>query len=213
MNLDILGDLTKKALVKLDDSPFFKESQAYLAGGTGLAIHLGHRYSFDLDFFARKKFEEDLIIDLLDQSGRFKLERRHWKTILGKFEDVKFSLFFLKYRLIAPSAIILRNINLASLEDIAAMKIAAISDRGTKRDFIDLFFLVKHFPLEKILKFYDQKYKNLAAQRTHILRSLVYFTDAEQDPMPEMIKTVDWEKVKEFFTKEVKEIAARSGLI
>lgn len=206
MILATLGDLTRKALEKLDNSPFFKETGAYLAGGSGLAIHLGHRYSYDLDFFTRKKFQEDSIIQLIDQSGRFELERRHWRTILGTFEKVRFSLFYYKYPLLAPPKKILNNINLASLEDIAAMKIAAISDRGTKRDFIDLHFLLSHFSLKKILKFYDQKYKNLAANRIHILKSLVYFADAEKDTKPEMIQAADWEEIKNLIKEKVKNL-------
>lgn len=203
MILTTLSDLTRKALEKLDNSPFFKETGAYLAGGSGLAIHLGHRYSYDLDFFTRKKFQEDSIIQLVDQTGQFKLERRHWRTILGTFESVKFSLFFYKYPLLLPPKKILKNINLASLEDIAAMKIAAISDRGTKRDFIDLYFLLSHFSLKKILNFYDRKYQNLAANRIHILKSLVYFVDAEKDTKPEMIQAADWEEAKSLIKEQV----------
>lgn len=204
MTLNTLGELTRRALEKLDSSLFFKESGAYLAGGSGLTLHLGHRHSYDLDFFTRKKFEEDSIIQLIDQCGQFKLERRHLRTILGIFEGVKFSLFYYKYPLLKPTIRILTNINLASLEDIAAMKIAAISDRGTKRDFIDLYFLLAHFSLGKILKLYDQKYQNLAANRIHILKSLVYFADAENDEMPGMIKNVDWQDLKMLIVEKVK---------
>lgn len=207
VTLDTLGVSAKKALEKLDASLFFKESRAYLAGGSGLTLHLGHRYSYDLDFFTRKKFQEDAIIQLIDQCGHFKLESRYWRTILGIFEDVKFSLFFYKYPLIKPTIKILKSINLVSLEDIAAMKIAAISDRGTKRDFIDLYFLLAHFSLEKILKLYDQKYQNLAANRVHILKSLVYFADAERESMPEMIKDINWQDLKTLIMEKVKGLA------
>lgn len=207
MVLTTLGQSTRKALERLDNSSFFHETAAYLAGGSGLALHLEHRYSFDLDFFSKNKFQEDSIIQLLDEYGKFKLERRHWKTILGIFEDVKFSLFFYKHQLLMPFKKIGKNINLASLEDIAAMKIAAIADRGTKRDFIDLYFLLSRFQLKDILQYYDQKYQNLKANRIHILKSLIYFADAEEDVMPEMIKTVNWQDVKKSLTKSVKNLA------
>jgi len=205
-SLYTLGKTTRKALEKLDSSPFFNETAAYLAGGSGLAIHLGHRYSYDLDFFTRKDFHEDYILDLLDESGKFKLERRGWKTILGTFEDIKLSLFFYKYPLLLPPKKIFSNTNLASLKDIAAMKVAAISDRGTKRDFIDLYFLLSHFPLEKILKYYDQKYQNLGVNRIHILKSLVYFADAEKDTKPKMIQAANWEEVKNLIKEKVKSL-------
>ena len=101
------------------------------------------------------------------------------------------------------------NVNVASLEDIAAMKIAAIADRGTKRDFIDLYFLAKLFPLVKIIDFYDQKFKNLANAKTHILKGLVYFTDAESEPTPRMVQSVNWSEVKKFFEEEVKKISQK----
>lgn len=87
------------------------------------------------------------------------------------------------------------------------MKIAAVADRETKRDFIDLFFLTRIYPLEKILTFYDQKYEKLQANKTHILRSLFYFAEAQNDAPPQMIKMVDWQEIKKFFEKEVKKIS------
>lgn len=207
MFLSSLSSPTKKALEKLAASVFFAQTHAYLAGGTALALHLGHRYSEDLDFFTRKKFIAQDILQLIAETGRFQTNRVGWQTILGKFEDVKLSLFYYKYPLLAKEEIVYKNAKLASLKDIAAMKIAAIADRGTKRDFIDLFFLAKSFSLEEMLKFYDLKYKNLASRQTHILKSLFYFVDAEGEPMPEMLEDISWKQVKQFFEKEIKRIA------
>lgn len=212
MYLEALDPKTKNALEKLDLSPFGKETAAYLAGGTATAIHFGHRHSYDLDFFTQKTFEEKTILQLLDSIGDFKLEETGWKTIIGALAGIKFSLFYYKYLLINPAKKLLNNLHLASLEDLAAMKIAAIADRGTKRDFIDLYFLSRFYPLVKFLEFYDQKYQNLATNKPHILRSLVYFADAEADPMPEMIKPVGWEEVKKFFEEEVKKLAKSYGI-
>lgn len=96
---------------------------------------------------------------------------------------------------------------LALLEDIAAMKIAAICDRGTKRDFIDLYFLAKKFSLEQIFKFYDQKYAMLSNNIVHIMRSLDYFVDAEPQKLPKMLKKVSWDKVKKFFQDQTIKLA------
>lgn len=207
MHLNALSKTTKKALEKLDSSQFFAETDAYLAGGTALALHLGHRYSEDLDFFTLKAFASKSQIQFLSQIGDFKLNQTGWRTILGEFESTKFSLFYYQYKLIEKPQVILKNTYLASLADIAAMKIAAIADRGTKRDFIDLFFLTKILPLGKILAYYDQKYEKLEANKTHILKSLSYFAEAENDALPKMIKPVDWRQLKEFFEKEVKKIS------
>lgn len=213
MFFDVLATDTRNALKKLDSSPFAKETDAYLAGGTGAALLLGHRHSYDLDFFTQRQFQEKAILQLLDEVGNFKLEETAWKTIIGELEGIKFSLFYYKYPLIAPTTTVLNTIQVASLADIAAMKIAAIADRGTKRDFIDLYFMAKSFPTDKFLEFYDQKYENLSANRPHILRSLTYFEDAEADPIPEMIKPVDWSEVKNFFEGQVKKIAKDEGII
>ena len=100
-----------------------------------------------------------------------------------------------------------KNINVASIADIAAMKIAAISERGTKRDFIDLYFILQKITIGRALNFYDKKYQKLSSNLIHIKKSLVYFQDAEKDPMPKMFFPVSWEKVKDFFRKEVKKLS------
>ena len=204
-----LSTSTKKALEKLDSSSFFDMTAAYLAGGTALALHLGHRLSIDLDFFTLKEFNEDSISNLLKNTGHFTLNRTDWQALIGTFETVKFSLFFYKYPLLEAPEIFLTKTPVASLQDIAAMKIGAISRRGTRRDFIDLYFLTEIFPLKKTVNFYDKKYQDLASQRTHILKSLVYFADAEGEPMPEMLKPANWLKIKEFFISEVRKLAEK----
>src|SRR3989344_2676207 len=98
-------------------------------------------------------------------------------------------------------------IQIIHLEDIAAMKIHAVEARGTKRDFIDLYFLAQEFSLERMLKFYNQKYGNLKEHIYIIIRSLNYFADAEQDDDSEMLKKVSWEEVKEFFKDQTMKLA------
>jgi hypothetical protein len=101
-------------------------------------------------------------------------------------------------------------VNVASARDIAPMKIAAISDRGAKRDFIDLFFIIaveKLYSLEEVLNFYDEKFALLHQNKLHILKALIYFEDAESEIMPKMLKDIKWEEVKKFFEVEVKRIS------
>ena len=93
--------------------------------------------------------------------------------------------------------------SLALLEKTGAMKIAAVMDRGTKKDFIDLFFLSKKgISLEKYFQFYDKKYKALKNNLYSIIISLSYFNDAENSDMPKMIEKISWQEVKKFFEKE-----------
>ena len=92
--------------------------------------------------------------------------------------------------------------------DIAVMKITAISQRGRKRDFFDLYWCAKNIePLEEIIKRLKVQYPSVAHDYHHILKSLVYFEDAESDPEPEINFDTGWKKVKNFFIKEIPEIA------
>lgn len=195
-----LSPVAQRALAILGKSGFLKD--AYLAGGSALALHLGHRYSLDFDFFSTMLLDSKNIVLELNKIGHFEKEQVSKDTILGKFNTIKFSLFFYNYPLIAKWRQLF-GIKIADPKDIAAMKAVAIMDRGTKRDFVDLYFLVKAgFTIEQIFKIYDKKYKKLANNIFSLIKSLQYFVDAEKTEMPRMIKKVSWEEIKHFFEKE-----------
>ena len=179
---------------------------AYLAGGTALALQLGHRISCDLDFFTATEFDRNEVLQKLAKVN-FKLEQESWGTVLGRLGKTKFSLFIYQYPLICKT-LKYRNVAIASLEDLAAMKISAISSRGTKRDFTDLYYLKDEFTLQEMIGFYDKKFKNLDTNKAHLLKSLCYFNDADSDPEPNML-TDDyfWEQIKQFFNQEVQGLA------
>ena len=206
----VLSKDAKKSLGLLGQSGLL--DSAYLAGGTALALQLDHRYSYDFDFFTPKRFDERILIQRITELfSNFELERKDWGTILGYLGKTRFSLFFYKYPLLFKSHNFL-DINVADIKDIAVMKIAAIADRGTKRDFIDLYFIfneAKIITLEESLKLYDKKFKALPQNKIHIFKSLVYFEDADRDKSPKMIKSVNWQKVKEFFIDEQKRLAKK----
>jgi len=178
---------------------------AYLAGGTALALQIGHRISYDLDFFTDKKFKAQVFLKKISQIKAYHHERVEWGTISGRLGDVKFSLFYYPYPLL-EKPIKFKNIKIAKIVDIAAMKIAAISERGTKRDFIDLYFILQKTSFREALNFYDRKYKKLSSNLIHIKKSLVYFEGTEKDPMPKLITPVPWKNIKNFFKKEIKKI-------
>lgn len=181
-------------------------NKGYLAGGTACALQLGHRLSYDLDFFTETEFPTETTLKQLEQLPGFKLSETAKWTILGSFPKVKFSYFYYPYPLIGKTSVYSK-INIASLEDVAAMKIAAICDRGTKRDFIDLYFLTRKFSLEQIFGFYDKKYRKLANNLYHIIRSLGYFIDADPQKPPKMLISVSWEEVKKFFQDQTIKLA------
>ncbi|HUD44686.1 MAG TPA: nucleotidyl transferase AbiEii/AbiGii toxin family protein [Patescibacteria group bacterium] len=195
---------TLRAIKLIANIPTIKN--AYLAGGTALALQLGHRVSVDLDFFTQEKIDENAIASDLSKLSEFNETQRAWRTLIGKVGETKFSIFYYKYKLI-DTILPFEGIILASKKDIAAMKIHAISDRGTKRDFIDAYLLAKEFTLDKMLDYYDQKYGSLEEKLYIILKSLDYFVDADLDIMPTMLINISWEDVKKYFHQEVQRLA------
>ncbi len=195
---------TLRAIELISDIPIIKK--AYLVGGTALALHLGHRISVDLDFFTQEALEEQILSANLHKLPEFKEDGVAWRTVWGKIGETKFSLFYYKYPLLAKTHLLM-GINLLDVKDLAAMKVAALGDRGTKRDFIDLYFLSKKYSLDEILEFYNQKYGDLEDKIYHLVRSFDYFDDAEVDDLPQMLIPVSWEEVKEFFHRESMRLA------
>lgn len=181
-------------------------NNAYLGGGTALALQIGHRVSYDLDFFTDKEFKAQVFLKKISQIKQYRHERISWGTILGKLGDVKFSLFYYPYPLLKKPTKF-KSVNITSIADIAAMKVAAISERGAKRDFVDLYFILQKITLGRALNFYDKKYKKLSSNLIHIKKSLVYFRDAEEDLMPKMLMRLSWKEVKDFFRKEIKKLS------
>ncbi len=203
----VLSKNAQRALALLGKNNVLPK-RTYLAGGSCLSLHFGHRISVDFDFFTRTSFKGKVIAEKLRKIGDFKLQEAGEKdTLLGLFNNVKFSLFFYDYPLLFKPYK-LEEIFLADPRDVAAMKLVAIMDRGTKKDFIDLFFLVKKgISIDDAFGFYEKKYKNLSNNLYSLIKSLSYFEDAERTEMPEMIEEVSWEKIKEFFRKEVIRLA------
>lgn len=178
----------------------------YLAGGTAAALQLGHRVSEDLDFFSKERFSVNGLIDILKNSGELILEKKLEDTLLASFDKTKTSFFYYPYPIL-ESPIPFRGVSLASLIDIACMKVDSISSRGLKRDFIDLFFILKkeNKSLFEILNLFEKKYAGFKYNLNHIKKSLVYFDDADREPEPKMlISEFSWPEIKIFFRNEIR---------
>lgn len=190
----------RKLLPKL---AFLREPGFYLAGGTALALQIGHRTSLDFDFYTEKKFDTRKFREGTDT--KFENIREIFianDSLELDIDGVKMSFFWYPYGLIRPS-VDAEGVALASKEDIAAMKILAISQRGKLRDFIDIFFLVKEFGLGKIFAFTKEKYPKFNVYVG--LQGLVYFKDADEDSERNrfvMLKKINWEEIKKYITKE-----------
>ena len=191
---------TKKVLEKIWDEPLLKDF--YLAGGTALALHLGHRKSVDLDFFSETYPAQEQLLQTFNKYNP-SIARQAAGTLDLYVDTVKISLFEYKYPLLQEK-VRYENINLATILDIACMKLVAVAQRGTKKDFVDLYFVLqKYFSLEELLSSFEKKYGDTKYQKLHLLKSLTYFEDAENDPEPDYLTKISWEKIKTFFISQV----------
>ncbi len=182
-------------------------SQFYLAGGTGLALLLGHRLSRDFDFFSTQLFDEDSLIQRMQGLDDLTIVAKSEHTLHINLKELKVSFLGYTYPLLyktkeyQPETGI--SIDVADERDIACMKISAISSRGTKRDFVDLYMVAQQYNLPELFKLFKQKFSLTPYNNVHILKSLTYFADADLDPMPDMLIPLSWDTVKKFFVSEV----------
>jgi hypothetical protein len=156
-----------------------------LVGGTALALKIGHCISVDIDLFSSEALEHDSILHHLELHYGFQMQFTHKNTLKGIINGVFVDILTHPYRFIRPE-INLDTVRIASVEDIAAMKVNAITGDGTRvKDFIDLHFLLKQFSLAEILGFYTEKYD----QRNdfHALKSICYFEDIDFHAWPQML--------------------------
>jgi hypothetical protein len=124
-------------------------------------------------------------------------------TINAAVDNIRLSFFYYNTPLL-DKFLKYKNISIAALLDIALMKLAAISGRGSKKDFIDLYFILSHFTLADLLENYQKKFGREYTNRYHLLKSLVYFEDAEDQPLPVMINPISWAEVKQHIVDQVK---------
>src|SRR3989344_256985 len=207
LHLDILPDVTRKAFLKCATNPLFSSGGWYLAGGTALALQVGHRRSVDLDFFTvEKSFDEKKIEEALSISGIWKTTSLDRGTLYGEFGKAKMSLIAYPFVTFSQPSLKIGTVSIVKPEDIAAMKIVAICQRGKKRDFFDLYWISLHIQnLEKSIEAAQNQY-SVKQNPTHILKSLVYFADAEDDPAPEIYFKASWKEVKSFFMEQIPRI-------
>ncbi len=168
----------------------------FLVGGTGLALQLGHRTSVDIDLFTRKDFNVEGLLQKLETEFHFQMDMIENNTIRGTIRDIKIDLLAHKYPLLNPVKTT-DGIRLSSVQDIAAMKINAISIDGTRvKDFIDVYFLLDMMSVKELLDCYSKKYS--MRNPMHALKSMQYFEDVDIADWPEMIKnkTLTWDRVK-----------------
>ncbi len=172
----------------------------YLVGGTALALRYGHRISVDLDFFTEKEFDTSSLIDTLKEKFSVRVLSQAKNSLTLDLRSVKTDFIRHNYPILKPF-VKADEIKMASVEDIAAMKLNSTMNRGAKKDFYDIYELLNHFTLQELITFYNSKYD--FSSQLIVLKSLVYFDDAEQEPDPVTVKPVSWSLVKQRISEEV----------
>ena len=167
-----------------------------------MALQLGHRKSVDLDFFGNLPVPSEEIRQILADQHHITVIQESKNINIYQIDGIKVDFVNYRYSWI-DSLVEDQNIRLAGVKDIAAMKIAAIIGRGTKKDFIDLYYLLKRFSIEEILNLYLQKYPD--GSMFIALKSLSYFGDAESDPMPYMFRQIKWATIEKSIQNTITE--------
>ncbi|MDD7318452.1 MAG: nucleotidyl transferase AbiEii/AbiGii toxin family protein [Prevotellaceae bacterium] len=189
---------TLELLKELMSAPVLSEMR--LVGGTALALQYGHRQSVDLDFFGKWNASAEEIDEALGKIGNYTIFNHTENIRTYEVNGVKVDFVNYKYDWI-DDMVEEGGIRLASPKDIAAMKVNAIEGRGSRKDFIDMFFLLEHYSLSEIIGFYREKYPEYSVFRA--LMSLTYFTDAENQIMPKMLLPFEWEGLKNRIVSEI----------
>lgn len=202
LHLETLTPEALDLLRRIQSRPEFKDTR--LVGGAALGLHFGHRTSLDLDLFGKWEPKPPLELVLSKCAGRVTKEGGDEQLQFFSADGIKIDCVRYPYDWLRP-AVDAEGLRIAAVEDIAAMKIAAVTNRGTRKDFVDIYFILRQHPLREVLDWYAAKYPD--GNLYLVLRSLVYFDDAEMEPMPNVLEPLDWKSVKCFISDSVKALA------
>jgi Nucleotidyl transferase AbiEii toxin, Type IV TA system len=198
---DALSTEQRRALLALTPAA---ERGFYLAGGSALCLRLAHRRSVDLDLFHTGQFDADQLLRELRAAGvpahNATTQR---STLWFELDGVETSLMYFDYPPLEQAESGL-GVPIASLVDIAAMKIEAIASRGARKDFVDLYFICQEqgLGLTGALAAFEARFASAQPDVLHRVKALTYFEDAEREPELLMLKPIDWAKVREYFERE-----------
>ena len=204
----------RRALTFLRQQPFVHDF--YLAGGTALALQIGHRISTDLDWFSTEQRllapQRETICLSLERSGQFEAVSEQDGMLFTRLFEADVSFIYQHHPLLEPT-VEYEGISLASPADIGLMKLAAVNSRGTRRDFVDLYCLRDVVTLNQLLELATIKYADRPSFLFVAARALAYFEDAEQQPMPRLLVPTDWADVRSYCEDAARRLARRlSGL-
>ena len=187
--------------------PLARRAGFYLAGGTAVALRFGHRRSEDFDWFAPALPRPDTLLSDLQAEGLSLQETQiEAGTVISRIEGVKISFFEYRYPLLdSLNRWQEHDTDIASVGDLGAMKLLAIAQRGSRKDFVDVYELLRSgVVLRGMLEDFREKFK---MDSISALRGLTYFDDAETEPMPEMLKPLDWRELRVALEQAVRDVA------
>lgn len=201
LHLATLAPSTLGLLRRIQSQAAFADTR--LVGGAALALHFGHRTSIDLDLFGSWNPLPPLELALSNCAASVMKTGGEESLQFFTADGVKIDCVTYPYKWLRP-AVVSDGIRLADIPDIAAMKLAAATNRGTRKDFVDVYFLLRKYSLRQMLDWYAEKYPD--GNDYLVLRSLVYFDDAELEPMPNMLTPVEWKSVTKAIESAVREL-------
>lgn len=204
----------RQALEFLRHQPFIADF--YLAGGTALALQIGHRISTDLDWFSAERRllapEREQIRLALSEGAGFEVASEQDGALFTRLFGTDVSFLHQHHPLLEPT-VDYQGAQLASPTDIGLMKLAAINSRGTRRDFVDVYCLRENVTLDRLLELAAHKYADRPSFLAVAVRALAYFDDAEQQPMPRLSQPVRWPDVRAYCEDAARRLTRRlSGL-
>ena len=203
----VLGARQRRVLKHL--GPLMTKDSFFLAGGTAIALYLGHRESVDLDWFAERAFGDgvQLAAELKAAGVKLSVRGSDRGTLHASVSGVQVSFLEFRYPLLEPLRYFHEgDCQIASLDDLACMKLSALAQRGAKKDFVDLHAIVhRHTPLAHLISLYSRKFS--VRDIRHVLLSLTYFDDADREPMPRMRSKVTWDGIKKDFRTWTRQLA------
>ena len=199
LHIQTVNSRLLEILTALMNHPYFNDF--HLVGGTSLALQIGHRESIDIDLFGTGELDELEVSDSLSSLGKVQILKKSKNILIYTVDGIKVDFVNYKYPWLNPF-LSFGGLRLANPRDIAAMKLNAISGRGSKKDFIDMYFLLKKYSLADMIAFYNQKYQDGSVFL--VLKSLTYFGDADAEETPRMHIPLDWDEAKERIKQEVK---------
>ena len=196
----VLEKETKKIL------PVFKnlKKDFYLAGGTGLALQLNHRRSYDLDFFSTEHFEPNKVFNQLEKQENLRLFKKlqDKSALFVEINDISVNFLYSKYKLI-KKPIEDKYLKVAHFIDIACLKLSALTERIEYRDYVDIYFVLQEISLKELIKYFEKKIYDI--DPGFVLKCLVAFEDVQEEKL-ELFKKVSFKKIKDFILNEVRKI-------